>query len=290
MNAAIKHLREKCVKKRRFNVVKLVSATSPSFSLATSTALSSSVAAGTQHNGNGTTHKKVTTKKQRRDTENSGADDDDDGGGDNARPKDRVYNSDDEDDSDFEQHNNIYEMTKDRRGVFDFMNDAKPNEFQSVRSCSLKKIDVIMELRPFDDWSDLVQKIQNHKALSADLLNACQDFLARRNNMARIMKKCTRMVERLEAAVAVGGGLHRQPSNLNCMFKLADYQLIGLNWLVVMNAEEMNGILADEMGLGKTIQVIAFLAYLKEAALTRGTHLIVVPSSTLENWLQEFSR
>lgn len=60
------------------------------------------------------------------------------------------------------------------------------------------------------------------------------------------MKKCTRIVQRLEAAVAVGGGLCQQPSNLNPAFKLADYQLIGLNWLAVMHNESMNGILADE--------------------------------------------
>ncbi|KAK6009543.1 hypothetical protein OSTOST_25521, partial [Ostertagia ostertagi] len=40
-------------------------------------------------------------------------------------------------------------------------------------------------------------------------------------------------------------------------------------------------------GLGKTIQVIAFIAYLKEANV-RGPHLIVVPSSTIENWMAEF--
>lgn len=44
------------------------------------------------------------------------------------------------------------------------------------------------------------------------------------------------------------------------------------------------------MGLGKTIQVIAFLAYLKEAQLGKRTHLIVVPSSTLDNWKGELSR
>lgn len=43
------------------------------------------------------------------------------------------------------------------------------------------------------------------------------------------------------------------------------------------------------MGLGKTIQVIAFLAYLKETNLARGTHLIVVPSSTLDNWDAELA-
>lgn len=35
------------------------------------------------------------------------------------------------------------------------------------------------------------------------------------------------------------------------------------------------------MGLGKTIQIIAFLAWLKETAQQEQTHLVVVPSSTL---------
>lgn len=57
--------------------------------------------------------------------------------------------------------------------------------------------------------------------------------------------------------------------------------MVGLNWLVVMHRQKVNGILADEMGLGKTVQVIAFLAYLKETRQVTGTHLIVVPASTL---------
>lgn len=44
------------------------------------------------------------------------------------------------------------------------------------------------------------------------------------------------------------------------------------------------------MGLGKTIQVIAFLAYLKEAQLAKRPHLIVVPSSTLDNWDSELAK
>ena len=41
------------------------------------------------------------------------------------------------------------------------------------------------------------------------------------------------------------------------------------------------------MGLGKTCQVIAFLAYLQTQRVD-GVHLIIVPGSTLENWLREF--
>uniref|UniRef100_A0A2A4IW79 Uncharacterized protein n=1 Tax=Heliothis virescens TaxID=7102 RepID=A0A2A4IW79_HELVI len=44
------------------------------------------------------------------------------------------------------------------------------------------------------------------------------------------------------------------------------------------------------MGLGKTVQVIAFLAHLKETGQARGTHLIVVPASTLDNWSSELAR
>jgi SWI/SNF-related matrix-associated actin-dependent regulator 1 of chromatin subfamily A len=40
--------------------------------------------------------------------------------------------------------------------------------------------------------------------------------------------------------------------------------------------------------LGKTCQVIAFFAHLLTKGIT-GPHLVVVPSSTLENWLREFA-
>ncbi|NWY98209.1 DDM1 helicase, partial [Loxia curvirostra] len=48
-------------------------------------------------------------------------------------------------------------------------------------------------------------------------------------------------------------------------------------------------ILADEMGLGKTIQTLCFLSYLKCNKID-GPHLIVVPLSTVGNWLREIHR
>lgn len=47
---------------------------------------------------------------------------------------------------------------------------------------------------------------------------------------------------------------------------LKAYQLQGLNWLLGLFDQGINGILADEMGLGKTIQTIAFLGYLAEVS------------------------
>ncbi|KAF9033295.1 hypothetical protein BDZ89DRAFT_947818 [Hymenopellis radicata] len=80
-----------------------------------------------------------------------------------------------------------------------------------------------------------------------------------------------------------------QPSLLAEGIQLKDYQLIGVNWLRLLYNRRLSCILADEMGLGKTIQVISFFAYLKEKG-RNGPHLIVVPSSTLENWVREFER
>jgi helicase SRCAP len=71
---------------------------------------------------------------------------------------------------------------------------------------------------------------------------------------------------------------------------LREYQHVGLDWLVTMNENKLNGILADEMGLGKTIQTIALLAYLACEKGVWGPHLIVVPTSVMLNWELEFKR
>jgi SWI/SNF-related matrix-associated actin-dependent regulator 1 of chromatin subfamily A len=55
-----------------------------------------------------------------------------------------------------------------------------------------------------------------------------------------------------------------------------------------MHKENINGILADEMGLGKTCQTISFLTHLLETS-PKLTHLIIVPPSTLDNWVREIS-
>ncbi len=41
----------------------------------------------------------------------------------------------------------------------------------------------------------------------------------------------------------------------------------GMNWLINLYDQGINGILADEMGLGKTVQSIAFLAHLAEVGV-----------------------
>ncbi|CCX34630.1 Similar to Chromatin structure-remodeling complex subunit snf21; acc. no. Q9UTN6 [Pyronema omphalodes CBS 100304] len=62
--------------------------------------------------------------------------------------------------------------------------------------------------------------------------------------------------------------------------KLKDYQLKGLQWMISLYNNNLNGILADEMGLGKTIQTISL----------NGPFLVIVPLSTLTNWTLEFEK
>lgn len=87
--------------------------------------------------------------------------------------------------------------------------------------------------------------------------------------------------------------LTKQPSYLSTDVKLKEYQLLGVNWLNLLYRNNLSCILADEMGmlftylelfylahvflgLGKTVQVISFLAHLKEKG-NKGPHLVVVP-------------
>ena len=79
-----------------------------------------------------------------------------------------------------------------------------------------------------------------------------------------------------------------QPNMLTAQLK--EYQLKGLNWLVNLYEQGINGILADEMGLGKTVQSISVMAYLAEKHNIWGPFLVIAPSSTLHNWQQEITR
>lgn len=71
---------------------------------------------------------------------------------------------------------------------------------------------------------------------------------------------------------------------------LKPYQIESLNWMIHLMNKGLNGILADEMGLGKTLQSISILAYCYEYLHLQGPHIVIVPKSTLSNWVKEFER
>lgn len=153
-------------------------------------------------------------KKQRRESDDGG---DSEGAEYN---KHQVFDSDDS-----ENEGNLQEMTIQRKEVYDFFCNANIGELTSIKSCSMKKAEIIIENRPYRSWEELVGKFQE-KPLQTDLLNNCQEYLDKRNSLKKLMKKCKSIVLKLERAVSDGAGITEQPYTLNEGLKLSNYQLV----------------------------------------------------------------
>ncbi|KAF2143029.1 uncharacterized protein K452DRAFT_269703 [Aplosporella prunicola CBS 121167] len=96
-------------------------------------------------------------------------------------------------------------------------------------------------------------------------------------------------VDYYEVAHRIKEDVYEQSSNL-VGGTLKEYQLKGLQWMLSLYNNNLNGILADEMGLGKTIQTISLITYLIERKQQPGPYLVIVPLSTLTNWNNEFEK
>jgi DNA uptake protein ComE-like DNA-binding protein len=142
-------------------------------------------------------------QKKKKARKNSSSDED-------QAPQQPVFNSDEDSDYEYTEF-----MTKDKKEVHEFFNTATMNELTSIKSCSLRKAEVIVENRPYQNWHDLKLKFQTTKPLAPELLNNAQEYVNRRNSLKTIMKKCKNIVEKLQRAVEAGANITRQPSLLN---------------------------------------------------------------------------
>jgi SWI/SNF-related matrix-associated actin-dependent regulator of chromatin subfamily A containing DEAD/H box 1 len=151
-------------------------------------------------------------------------DEEEDAGGSDVEEYDK-HNVFDSDDSENEYYTE--EMTTNRKEVYEFFNSANVGELTSIKSCSLKKAEIIIENRPYRNWEELVAKFQD-KPLQTDLLNNAQEYLDKRNSLKKLMKKCKAIVLKLEKAVSEGAGITEQPFTLNEGLQLSNYQLVSL--------------------------------------------------------------
>ncbi|VDK73399.1 unnamed protein product [Litomosoides sigmodontis] len=221
-------------------------------------------------------------------------------------------------------HRNTPSSTVLKNCCVTFFNEASRNILMETPRISDKLADFIISNRPFRDYEDLVVVMQyplcssiildyyellwceDHiniaalKFMESHLLQFPRgsyvaeqylDFLENRSILENILDDCRRHSEEIYSALESikSKQLQMKPELLSEECQLHPYQQIGLNWLMMMHKLKLNAILADEMGLGKTVQVIAFITCLKSEQV-KGPHLIVVPSSTIENWLSEFSK
>ncbi|XP_029295421.1 SWI/SNF-related matrix-associated actin-dependent regulator of chromatin subfamily A containing DEAD/H box 1A [Cottoperca gobio] len=181
-------------------------------------------------------------------------------------------------------------MSDMKKAMFKFFMDSSIDELSLISGCSIKKAQKILDLRPFDGWQSLVDSFIKKNGLSEKILQGCRVVLKERKVVLGLMSKCetisSKMVKEVTEVMETGRRAMKQPKLLNSKLKLKPYQLIGLKWLLLLHEHKLSGILADEMGLGKTIQAIAFMAHLYQNGID-GPHLIIVPASTLDNWVRE---
>ncbi|KAJ4302025.1 putative DNA helicase ino80 [Collariella sp. IMI 366227] len=134
---------------------------------------------------------------------------------------------------------------------------------------------------------------EDESVLQAAAIANAQNAIAEAQKKAREFNKDDNNIDEdgemnFQNPTGMGDVEIEQPKLLNCQLK--EYQLKGLNWLVNLYEQGINGILADEMGLGKTVQSISVMAYLAEKYDIWGPFLVVAPASTLHNWQQEITK
>ncbi|KAG9052818.1 hypothetical protein FS842_009210 [Serendipita sp. 407] len=123
-------------------------------------------------------------------------------------------------------------------------------------------------------WKEFEEAFQRYiQAQSVFVAKASASDLQTRDN--RDEKHFERNKMKITQSYVHDKGLHLRP-----------FQVDGINWLSYQWWRKHPAILADEMGLGKTVQVITFLANLVEKKIW--PHLILVPNSTILNWMREF--
>ncbi|KAJ7072272.1 SNF2 family N-terminal domain-containing protein [Mycena amicta] len=235
---------------------------------------------------------------------------------------DGAYSEREDKDNEEDDNDGIY-----RSRTLIYFNSSSADALQELCGCTPEQAAKIVSLRPFETAEDLEAKLKQAKkkaGFSSKLFDECTKIFAGYGSVDRILEECEGIGESLRSSIAawtspnaegIEGALGAQvedgaislrhievssdstrkdylvsqPTLLADDVQLKEYQLLGVNWLNLLYTSELSCILADEMGLGKTIQVISFFAHLK-AQGNKGPHLIVVPSSTLENWCREFAR
>ncbi|ORE05176.1 hypothetical protein BCV72DRAFT_209837 [Rhizopus microsporus var. microsporus] len=186
--------------------------------------------------------------------------------------------------------------------------DDLSNKLKKERGMSVKYINTYLEINEgYDAVDEIIKEIEQTGSQLQSILNIWKEMSSENNseeeeendnegeedekaglhlvdiNLAKVDKTSPLYKD------ALNGFLTEQPEIISKEIQLKDYQLLGINWMLLLYRKNISGILADEMGLGKTAQVISFLGRLYELG-DQGPHLIIVPASTIENWSREFKK
>ncbi|WJX96102.1 hypothetical protein P8452_77348 [Trifolium repens] len=218
----------------------------------------------------------------------AGSDDDDDNVPDEAAEVDE--DADDGEDDNQDESNVNPEISKREKARLKELERLKKQKIQEILDAQNATIDASMNTKGKGRLKYLLQQTELFAHFAKSEQSSSQKKTKGRGRHA---SKVTEEEEDEEYLKEEEGGLGNtrlvtQPSCIQG--KMRDYQLAGLNWLIRLYENGINGILADEMGLGKTLQTISLLGYLHEFRGITGPHMVVAPKSTLGNWMNEIRR
>uniref|UniRef100_A0A0D9ZUA9 Chromatin-remodeling complex ATPase n=1 Tax=Oryza glumipatula TaxID=40148 RepID=A0A0D9ZUA9_9ORYZ len=197
-----------------------------------------------------------------------------------------------EDGDELEDATGNAEIGKRERAKLREMQKLKKHKIQEILDAQNKAIDADMNNKGKGRLKYLLQQTE----IFAHFAKGNQSTEKKSRGRGRHASKMTEEEEdeeylKEEEDALDGAGGTRLVSQPSCIKgKMRDYQLAGLNWLIRLYENGINGILADEMGLGKTLQTISLLGYLHEFRGITGPHMVVAPKSTLGNWMKEIQR
>ncbi|XP_052154391.1 probable chromatin-remodeling complex ATPase chain [Oryza glaberrima] len=236
-------------------------------------------------------------------TTGAGEDDDDEEVGDDGGAEEESQSTEDdevaagkdgggEDGDELEDATGNAEIGKRERAKLREMQKLKKHKIQEILDAQNKAIDADMNNKGKGRLKYLLQQTE----IFAHFAKGNQSTEKKSRGRGRHASKMTEEEEdeeylKEEEDALDGAGGTRLVSQPSCIKgKMRDYQLAGLNWLIRLYENGINGILADEMGLGKTLQTISLLGYLHEFRGITGPHMVVAPKSTLGNWMKEIQR
>ncbi|KAJ1770672.1 DNA-dependent ATPase fun30 [Coemansia sp. RSA 1813] len=189
--------------------------------------------------------------------------------------------------------------------VMQLFNEGTIEELIEKAGSTPAEAKIILGLRPFEDMDAIEYAMRKTRGVRLAIFNQYRDTVLGHAEVESVICQCADVYNQLKAAmkkagvvsneatgaVSIADGVELvQPEMINKAFSLKHYQLEGVEWLNCLRNANASGILADEMGLGKTFQVIAFLCRGLEEGTVRNPSLVVCPSSTLDNWMNECAR
>ncbi|KAI7825426.1 P-loop containing nucleoside triphosphate hydrolase protein [Kickxella alabastrina] len=177
--------------------------------------------------------------------------------------------------------------------VMRLFNTGTAAELMEKTGASVAEAQIVLGLRPFRDVDAVEQSLRRTKGVRLAMFNQFRDKLLGHAEVEDVIAQCAGAmraagVQSNEKTGAIGFseavGLE-QPRMIDRAFSLKHYQLEGVEWLTCLRDAGASGILADEMGLGN-----CFVCRGIEQQRVSGPSLVVCPSSTLENWMNECRR